>query len=130
MFIKPSPYFIKVFNNSERIEFTDQLNKLIDLELETDEVVSLYDFKNRRVIVFGSNFGNIILVEEQGTVGVTYFVNYDRNSPVSQMLPYRSIDERDLLYICGSSDEDDEPNISERIDMMLQKLQDYLNQTN
>lgn len=125
---KQSTLFSRIFSNSEKIEFTGKPTQLVnssaEVQLETNEVVSFYDFKNRRNVVFGTNFGNIVLTEELSSLGNTYTVLYDLNSPIKHLLPYRSLDERDLLYVCGE-EESDSPNISTRVDMLILSLQEF-----
>jgi|JFJP01.1.fsa_nt_gi hypothetical protein len=125
MFNQPDIGFSRIFTNSERIEFSDTKGNLLNIILKSDEVISLYDFRDRRVIVFGTDLGNISITEEQKTDKFSYFINYKKDNPIEQILPYRNLGERDMCFICGCNDDTD-INISERINIFLQKLHEYL----
>jgi hypothetical protein len=123
-----SLHFNKIFNSSERIEYTDHISKITNAntaaDLTTSEVISFYDFKNRRVVVFGTNFGNIAVIEEKAVDKYDYFILYDGNSPLKHLVPFRNLDERDLVYICGDDDERI-PDISSRVDLLIEGIQNY-----
>ena len=126
---KPNTLFSKTFSSAERIEYSGQITDLTKgretAKLEIEDVVSLYDFKNRKVVIYGTNFGNVAIVEEATALGYIYSVLYDRTSPIRHMLPFRDLDTRDLLYIFGD-EEHEVPNISMRVDLLISTLRDYL----
>jgi hypothetical protein len=117
-----------MFASAERVEFsgkvTDLLNSQSALHMEIEEIISFYDFKNRRTVVFGTNFGNIAVVEENSSLGYIYTVFYDRDSPLKDMLPFRDLCERDMSYIFGN-EEEGLPNISVRVDLMISAIREY-----
>ena len=125
---KPNALFNRMFASAERVEFngkvTDLLNSQSALHMEIDEVISFYDFKNRRTVVFGTNFGNIAVVEENSSLGYIYTVFYDKDSPLKDMLPFRDLCERDMSYIFGN-EEEGLPNISVRVDLMISAIREY-----
>ncbi len=123
---KPNLLFNKAFSSAEKIEYGGHVTELFseDKDLDAHDIVSFYDFKNRRVVLYGTNFGNIACVEENTSTGYEYFILYNRTSPMQHLLPFRSIDSRDLAYIHGD-EEEDIPNISERVDYLISSFQEF-----
>lgn len=123
---KPNLLFSKAFSSADHIEYGGHVTELFseDKDLDPYDIVSFYDFKNRRVVLYGTNFGNIASIEEKTSNRYDYFVLYNRNSPIQHLLPFRSITDRDLSYIHGDKEENI-PNIIERIDGLISNIQEF-----
>lgn len=123
---KPNLLFNKAFSSAEKIEYSGHVTELFseDKDLDPHDIVSFYDFKNRRVVLYGTNFGNIASIEERILNGYDYFVIYNRNSPIRHLLPFRSLADRDLVYIHGD-EEENIPNIAERVDYLIAGIQEF-----
>ena len=120
---KRNLHFSKAFSDTENIHYDKAAIVAIkDLKLSNEEVVSFTDFKDRRVIVFGTNFGNFGVTEEYSDGHYSYLTSYDKKHPLKDLVPSLTLTEQDLLYVCGS---DDYPNISERVDLLITSIQEY-----
>lgn len=123
-----SKIFDKAYNASEAITYGARLITLLNNEdLQVDDHASIIDFKGRRVLLYSTMLGTILVVEDKTISGISYYIMYNRISPLSHMLPFRVIGHRDLVYICGD-EEDDIPNIMTRVhDIMNHLEEDYFN---
>ena len=116
-------YFSKAFTSAESIHYDKTAIVAVkELKLSNEEVVSFTDFKDRRVIVFGTNFGNFGVTEECNDGKYSYLTFYDKKHPLKDLVPSLTLTDQDLLYVCGS---EDYPNISERVDLLIASIQEY-----
>lgn len=116
-------HFSKAFTNAEHIHYDKAaIIAVKELKLSNEEVVSFTDFKDRRVIVFGTNFGNFGVTEECSDDKYSYLTSYNKSHPLKDLVPSLTLTDQDLLYVCGS---EDYPNISERVDSLIASIQEY-----
>lgn len=130
--------FDKAYNHATHIDHDGKPCDMIDVNIELDGSVAYTDYKDRRVIVFDTELGNVALIEEKTFVpqpnitlqgiktlsnSVVYSVLYKTPSPLIHLLPFKVVDYRDVLYICGDGDEI--LNISERVSDLIFDIAEY-----
>lgn len=123
---KGSKIFDKAYNETDAITYGGRLTSLLNNEdLEVDDHASIIDYKGRRVLLYSTLLGVLLVVEDKGLSGINYYIMYSHKSLLSHILPFRIIGHRDLVYICGD-EEDDVPNIMGRVHSMMYDLEyDY-----
>ena len=122
-FGKTDVNFSKAFASAEKVDY-DQVAivAIKDYLLERDEIVAYRDFKDRRVILYWTEFGTMSIVEENNV----YLAVYDKHSPLKDMVPWVTLDDQDVLFICGCNTENDvQPNICERVNNLIESIKNF-----
>lgn len=114
-----SKLFDDVYNNLVPTTYGGRLSELLkDEDLELDDILSIIDFKGRRVLVYGTLLGTLLVVENKTLTEVSYFIQYGHESRLVHILPYKIIGTRDMEYIVGNEAEDI-PDIIDKINDLL-----------
>ena len=122
-FCKTDVNFSKAFASAEKIDY-DQvaLVAIKDFLLERDEIVAYRDFKDRRVILYWTEFGNFAITED----GTDYVVAYVKGSPLGELVPWFTLDEQSILFVCGCTTEAvTQPNICGRVNNLIESIKDF-----
>ena len=122
-FGKANTCFSKAFASAEKVDYDQPAIVAIkDFLLKRDEIVAYRDFKDRRVILYWTEFGNFAITED----GAFYVVAYDKGSPLGDLVPWVTLDEQGVLFICGCNTEDDtQPNICGRVNNLIESIKNY-----
>ena len=122
-FGKANACFSKAFASAEKIDYDQPAIVAIkDFLLKRDEIVAYRDFKDRRVILYWTEFGNFAITED----GAFYVVAYDKGSPLGDLVPWVTLDEQSVMFVCGCDTEAfSEPNICGRVNNLIESIKNY-----
>ena len=122
-FGKANTCFSKAFTSAEKVDY-DQVAivAIKDFLLERNEIVAYRDFKDRRVILYWTEFGNFAITED----GFDYVVAYDKGSPLGDLVPWFTLDEQSVMFVCGCTTEAvTQPNIRGRVNSLIESIKNY-----
>ena len=122
-FGKTDVNFNKAFASAEKVDY-DQVAivAIKDSLLERDEILAYRDFKDRRVILYWTEFGNFAITED----GADYVVAYAKGSPLGDLVPWFTLDAQSVLFVCGCSTEAvTQPNICGRVNNLIESIKNY-----
>ena len=120
---KSNEYFNKAFASAEKVDY-DQVAivAIKDFLLERDEILAYRDFKDRRVILYWTEFGNFAITED----GTDYVVTYAKGSPLGDLVPWFTLDAQSVMFVCGCSTEAViQPNICGRVNNLIESIKNY-----
>ena len=122
-FGKANTHFSKAFASAEKIDYDrSAVMALKDILLERDEVVAYRDFKDRRVLLYWTEFGTMGIVEENNV----YLAAYDKHSPLKDLVPWVTLDDQGVLFVCGCNTENDvQPNICGRVNNLIDSIKNF-----
>ena len=122
-FGKTDVNFSKAFASAEKVDY-DQVAivAIKDFLLDRNEVVAYRDFKDRRVILYWTEFGNFAITED----GADYVVAYAKGSPLGDLVPWFTLDTQSVMFVCGCSTEAvTQPNICGRVNNLIESIKNY-----
>ena len=122
-FGKANMHFSKAFTSAEKVDY-DQVAivAIKDFLLERDEIVAYRDFKDRRVILYWTEFGNFAITED----GTDYVVAYVKGSPLGDLVPWFTLDAQSVMFVCGcNTGVNSQPNICGRVNMLIESIKNY-----
>ena len=122
-FGKSNEYFNRAFGLAEKLDYDHAAIVAInEVMLDRNEVVSYRDFKDRRVILYWTEFGNFAITED----GTDYVVAYVKGSPLGDLVPWFTLDAQSVMFVCGCNTEvNSQPNICGRVNMLIESIKNY-----
>ena len=122
-FGKTDVNFSKAFASAEKIDYNQvAIVAIKDFLLQRDEIIAYRDFKDRRVILYWTEFGNFAITED----GTDYVVAYVKGSPLGDLVPWFTLDAQSVMFVCGCNTEvNSQPNICGRVNMLIESIKNY-----